>query len=163
MGLLFVPKTMLREGTRLWRCVFEIDLIELLDSRRWIERFVYRHHKVFGAAVLAATMAFLFVTLRELYSHSPVIHWMSELLGNAGSRVAVVTIGALAAFILVIGLFLLLRPSALKGLESAANRWIALAPSARKEFINRFVLRMPRTAASLLLAAGIICLSVERY
>ncbi|HEV8096690.1 MAG TPA: hypothetical protein VGP71_13235, partial [Burkholderiales bacterium] len=92
LGLLIVPRPMLREGTRLWRWVFEIDLIQLLNSRRWIERPVYRHHKAFGATVIAATLTFLVVSLRELYSDPRLIHWMSERLGSAGARVAIVTV-----------------------------------------------------------------------
>jgi hypothetical protein len=124
---------------------------------------VYRHHKAFGATVIAATLTFLVVSLRELYSDPRLIHWMSERLGSAGARVAIVTVGALAVILLVFGVFLLVRPSALKGVESVANRWIAPPPFPREEFVNRIVLRMPRLTALLLLASGTICLYAERY
>jgi hypothetical protein len=59
-------------------------------------------------------------------------------------------------------MFLLIRPSALKGFETAANRWIGSLPSAGKpgrgEVHSRCVLRAPRLTALLLLAAGIACL-----
>jgi hypothetical protein len=71
---------------------------------------------------------------------------------------------ALALFALGIGVFLLVRPSALKGLETAANRWIEPFPSSTKATvpaetgINRLILRAPRFSGLLLLAAGLACL-----
>ncbi|MBI2752896.1 MAG: hypothetical protein HYX46_05210 [Betaproteobacteria bacterium] len=163
-GLLIVPGRTLRERTALRRWLLEIDLIALLDRRKSIERPLYRHHYAFGAAVIVGAVVLL-VTLWELRDHSLATGVLSGILGAWGVRAVILTSWALAVFALGIGVFLLIRPSALKGFETAANRWIEPFPSAGKlggpaaeGIITRLVLRAPRLTALLLLAAGIACL-----
>ena len=163
-GLLIVPGQTLRERTTLRRWLFEIDLIALLDRRLVIERALYRHHYAFGAAVIVGAVTLL-VTLLELRDHPLVTGVLSGILGAWGAGAVILTSWALALFALGIGVFLLIRPSALKGFEAAANRWIEPFPSADKPgepageaFITLLVLRAPRLTAALLLAAGSACL-----
>lgn len=163
-GLLIVPDRALRQGTRLRRWLFEVDLVALLDRRLVIERTLYRHHYAFGAAVIGGAAALL-VTLWELGDHPLVTGVSPRILGAWGVWAVVLTSRALAVFALGIGVFLLIRPSALKRFETAANNWIEPFPSggkpggsAGKAFITRLVLRAPRLTALLLLAAGIACL-----
>ncbi|HEV8443904.1 MAG TPA: hypothetical protein VGQ27_10520, partial [Steroidobacteraceae bacterium] len=154
-GLLIVSGRMLRERTWRWRWLFEIDLIAVLDRRRAIERPIYRHHRAFGAAVIAGAVVLL-VILWGLRDHPLVTDVLPGILGNWGAGAVILTSWALAVFALGIGMFLLIRPSALKGFETAANRWIESFPSAGKpggaRFITRCVLRAPRLTALLLLA-----------
>ena len=160
-GLLILPGRMLRERTWGWRWLFEIDLIAVLNRRRAIERLIYRHHFAFGASVIAGAVVLLSI-LWGLHEHRLVKVALPGILGHWGSKAVVLTSWALAVFALAIGMFLLIRPSALKGFETAANRWIGSVPSAGKHdgarFITRCVLRAPRLTALLLLAAGIACL-----
>jgi len=162
-GLLILPGRMLRERTWRSRWLFEIDLIAVLDRRRAIERLIYRHHYPFGAAVIAGAAVLLSI-LWELREDRLVTDVLPGILGAWGARAVILTSWALAVFALGIGMFLLIRPSALKGFETAANRWIGSLPSAGKpggaRFISRCVLRAPRLTALLLLAAGIACLTV---
>lgn len=154
----------LRERTWLWRWLLEIDLIALLDRRQSIERPLYRHHNAFGAAVIVGAVALL-VTLWELRDHPLVTGVLPGILGAWGIRAVILTSWALAVFALGIGVFLLIRPSALKGFETAANRWIESFPSAGKpggpageKLVTPLVLRAPRLTALVLMAAGIACL-----
>jgi hypothetical protein len=162
-ALLIVPGRMLRERTRLRRWLLEIDLVALLDQRRTIERPLYRHHYGFGAAVMAGAVASL-AALWELRDDPLVTGVLAGILGAWGVRAVILTSWALALFALGIGVFLLVRPSTLKGLETAANRWIEPFPSFTKATapaergIHRLILRAPRLTGLLLLAAGLACL-----
>ena len=162
-GLLIVPGRTLRGRTALRRWLLEIDLIALLDRRQAIERPLYRHHYAFGAAVIVGAVASL-VTLWNLRDYRLVTGLLPEFLGAGGVGAVILTSWALAVFALGIGLFLLIRPSALKEFETAANRWIEPFPSSTKDTvptetgINRLILRAPRFTALLLLAAGLACL-----
>lgn len=163
-GLLIVPERVLHERTGLRRWLFEIELVALLDRRKSIERVLYRHHYAFGAAVIVGAVAWL-VTLWGLRDKPLVMGMLPGILGSWGVGAVILTSWGLAVFALGIGVFLLFRPSALRGVEAAANRWIEPFPSAGKrggpageEFITPLVLRAPRLTALLLLAAGIACL-----
>jgi hypothetical protein len=162
-GLLIAGGRTLREGTWLRRWLLEIDLIALLDRRRSIERPLYRHHRAFGAVVLAGAIASL-ATLWELHDYPLLTGVLPAMLGIWGVEAVILTSWAFAVFALCIGGFLLARPSALKGFETAANRWIESFPSSTKAAvpaetsINRLILRAPRFTGLLLLAAGLVCL-----
>jgi hypothetical protein len=162
-GLLIVAGRTLRGRTWLWRWLLEIDLITLLDRRQSIERFLYRHHSAFGAAVIAGAVASL-VALWELHDFPMVTGMLSGIFGAWGVGATILTSWALAVFALGIGVFLLIRPSALKGFETAANRWMEPFPSSTKATvpaetgINRLILRAPRFTGLLLMAAGVACL-----
>ena len=162
--LLILPGQALRGRTRWRRWFFEIDLVALLDRRRTIERYLYRRHRAFGAAVVAGAVASL-VTLWQLRDQSLAAGVLPGTLGAWGVKALILTSWASAIFALGIGMILVIRPSALKALEAVANRWIALFPAAGdpgapagEDFITRLVLRAPRLTALLLLAAGIACL-----
>ena len=130
----------------------------MLDRRRSIERPLYRHHSAFGAVVIVGAVASL-ATLWGMRDHPLVTGGLPGILGAWGASAVMLTSWALAVFALGIGVFLLIRPSAIKGFETAANRWIESSPADGKAFITRLVLRAPRlTALLLLLAAGIACL-----
>ena len=162
-ALLIVAGRTQRERTALRRWLLEIDLIALLDRRQTIERPLYRHHRGLGAGVIVGAVASL-VALWELHDHPLLTGVLPAMLGIWGVEAVILTIWALALFALGIGVFLLIRPSALKGFETAANRWIEPFPSPPKDRvpaetgINRLILRAPRFAGLLLLAAGLGCL-----
>jgi hypothetical protein len=162
-ALLIVPRRALREGTGLRRWLLEADLIALLDRRQTIERSLYRHHRAFGAAVIAGAVAWL-AALWAWHDHLPLTGVLTGVLGAWGAKAVILITWALAVFTLGIGVFLLIRPSALKGFETAVNRWIepfslstkATVPA--ETDINRLILRAPRFSGLLLLAAGLACL-----
>lgn len=165
-GLVVLPGRALREGGPWRRWLLEMDLVALLDRRQSIERPVYRHHYAFGAGVVVGTVAWL-VVLWELSDHPVVVRVLADALGAWGSRVLILTAWVIAVFALGIGLFVLIRPSAIKGLEAASNRWLEPFPSVSRpgdaiwvEFIGRWVLRVPRLSGALLLVAGLGCFRV---
>jgi hypothetical protein len=163
-AVLLLAPGVLRAGGRGRRWLLELDLIALLDSRLTIERPLYRHHRVFGAVVIAGALS-CFAVLWALQRQSALAGALFGSAGTWGGWAAILAAWALAAFALGIGVFALIRPSALKKIEAAANRWIEPIPSTGRPeapagygVISRFVLRMPRLTGLLLLASGLGCI-----
>lgn len=162
-GLLIAPTRTRQERTQLWFWLFEIDLFAVLDRRRTIERPLYRHHYAFGATVVVAALAWL-ATLWGLLDHPLAVSALSGMLGSTGAEAVIVTSWALVVLVFGMGVFLFVRPSALKNLESAANRWIEPFPLSlehrvpAEKGISRLILRAPRFTGLLLMAAGLGCL-----
>ncbi len=161
VGLLLVPTRTLRERTRIRRWLLEIDLLALLDRRQTIEPPLYRYHRRFGAAVILGAVAWL-ATLWGLGDQPLLTAQLADTLGRRWLRAVILSSWALAVFALGIGVFVLIRPSLLKGLETVANRWFEPFPPANQrvfpaeeELIGRAVLRAPRLVGLLLLAAGL--------
>jgi hypothetical protein len=128
----------------------------LLNRYQKIERPLYRHHRLFGAVVTLGALV-LFALLWRLPGHAFMAAWAYGL----GARMAILFSLALVVFALLIGVFLIVRPSAIKAFEAASNRWIELFPPGKPAVASplpRLVLRTPRLAGLLLLAAGIACL-----
>lgn len=121
-------------------------LQEVLERPRRVERFIYRHHRLFGSAIAAGAMALL-----ALLGAGQSRLFGTVLPGGSGGRVAMLLVWALAVAVLVIGIIVLVRPSALKGVEALANRWIELFP---------VTMRTSRQIGVLLLVVGIVCLGV---
>jgi len=158
------PGRLLRPGGRGRRWLIETDLVALLDRRRSIERPLYRHHRAFGAAVIVAAGASLAVLWR-FGAYPAVLKAFAGVLGAWGAFALVFTAWVSAVFALGIGIFLLVRPSALKGLETVANRWFDPLSHAWQagnsdgyDFIGRWVQRSPRVVGLLLFVAGLLCL-----
>ena len=121
-------------------------LQEVLERPRFVERFIYRHHRLFGGAIAAGALALLAVLGA---GQSRLIG--AVLPGGSGGRAAILLVWALAVAVLVIGMIVLVRPSALKGAEALANRWIQLFPA---------TVLTSRQIGVLLLLVGIACLGV---
>jgi hypothetical protein len=161
--LLLAPEVLRADG-RWRRWLLEIDLTAPLDRRRTVERPLYRHHRAFGAAVIAGALVSL-ATLWELRNDPLMTGVFPEILGAWGGWAMILAAWMLTAFALGIGVFVLIRPSALKKMETAANRWIEPFQTADRPggpavygVIGGFVLRLPRLAGLLLLASGLACL-----
>jgi hypothetical protein len=167
-GLLIADERMLRERSALRRWLLEIDLIALFDRRRSIERVLYRHHRAFGAAVIVAAIAWL-VTLWALNDHPLAMTVLAKILRPLDVEAVILTSWVLAVFALGIGLILLIRPSALKKLEAAANRWVEPFPPSNngtvpaETGVNWVILRAPHFVGVFLFAAGLVCLLACAY
>lgn len=165
--LLAAPRRLLRDTRQLRYWLFEANIIGILNTRRVIEKPIFRHHQVSGTALIAAAALWMWLLYRlDADYHFPPLaqHWLAA----PGGHTLVLAGWGLAFFVLVIGLFLLLRPSAMKAFEAAANRWIEPFPFAlsatapRDKGINRLILRAPRRSGMLLLVAGITCVIAAR-
>jgi hypothetical protein len=158
-GLLLMPERAFGEQS-LWRqWLLEHDLAALLNSYQKIERTLYRHHRLVGTALTAGTLTLLYL-LGKLQGFLFATSAWSQI---QGVRLAMLFAWALAILALIVGIFFLIRPSALKGVENLSNRWIGPPPSTFQQAepakgINHLILRFPRYTGILLLLAGITCL-----
>lgn len=122
-GVLFNPQRVVQVNQYFSRWVGTGKLGMILDRPRWTERFFYRHNRLVGAAVVIGALVvldtFLFsFNLRRVSALVPREYWW---LSDA--MVGLLLVGSgLAA---LIGILVLTRPSILKDLERAANRWIS--------------------------------------
>ncbi len=133
------PDKLDTEGGRL----LNSRLQEVLERQRFVERFIYRHHRLFGSAIVAGALVLLALL------GAGQARFGTAWLGRSGGRDAVFLVWALAVAALVIGIIVLVRPSALKGVETLANRWIQLFPAI--ELTSRQI-------GALFLVLGIVCL-----
>lgn len=135
----------------------------LMVARR-TERFVYRYHRPVGLLILAGSAYVLYVLVNNYDQkklgaamfggghYSPLTDWLVPGLA--------VALGVGVLFAMVIGGFLLIRPSLLKGFETWANRWVSLRRASRAldemhEGPDRFLLRWrPWVAALLILGSS---------
>ena len=103
----------------------------LLERMFRIDHWLYRHHKASGTLLLAGAISLIFFFTARFDKH-PVLKSFSirydippvftEVLVD--SAVFCILLGAV--FALIVSLFILIRPSMLKGLEQGANQWISL-------------------------------------
>lgn len=131
-----------------------------------VERPVYHHHRVFGAALLAGAGYILYslwfrydraATLRLFKEFNPqTLAWLLD------STVVLLYLTSIA--VLVIASFMVIRPSLLRGFEAKANRWL----STRRMEKSLEVMRMqpdaaagrhPRVTALLLVLGGLYVLA----
>ena len=98
-------------------------LMKLLDWQWSIERGVYRHHRLFGLAIVLAAL-FCLWQLRAASPHLPSgSFWPGLLFVLAAAQLLNLVIGALVFF----------RPSLLKPIESVGNAWHRLDFPRRRE------------------------------
>lgn len=125
--LIAAPARALAFGDKLNR-EFSVGWVQrVLDEPRRAEPFIYRHHRIVGFLFIVATVYFFWIfatsyrvdALAAIYDGllpAPVLDILADTL------TAVLVIGNAAGF--AVGVVMLLRPSALKKAEAAANRWI---------------------------------------
>lgn len=116
------------------------------EKRTHIERFVYRHHRVFGACVLIGAGVYL----ASIAANG--LLWPSGAPGILGVLLPMLTLLHLA--LLPFGAVMLLRPSLLKRLEAASNRWI--------EWKGKGFERCVRILVGLYCLAALVVLIAER-
>ncbi|HDP89047.1 MAG TPA: hypothetical protein ENN42_03700 [Thioalkalivibrio sp.] len=139
------------------------------------ERAFYHHHRLFGAViVVAAVTILLYLGLR--FDAELVVRALAH--GNQRVAVAILVetfvllmwIGA--SFSLVVGLFVFLRPSALKHIEALANEWVSTRQATRRlasehRPMDRLFEARPRlvgavvTVISLVTLVGLLAIRVE--
>jgi hypothetical protein len=97
-----------------------------LDQPRHLERFFYRHHRVVGALIVAGA-AYVLLRWAFAYDRSGVLALLSPRLAKGGMDWVLpaleATLVGLHVAILAVGVLIMFRPSLLKGVEKAANRW----------------------------------------
>ena len=158
--LLIAPRGFARVSRLANRWVSTAPATRLLEKPRPIERFFYRGHKVFGILLTSGAV----FALHYLVSHGAATGMLAALgaPGPAGDIMAVALTGFLLAgniVVLLVGIVVVVRPSLLKGVEAASNRWISTRETfntldSRSDLPDRAVARKPRLAGLALTVAG---------
>ncbi len=138
-------------------------LKEQLDRPRWIERYVYRHHRIAGAFLfLGALFVFFVFSLgqeeRRLAAMLPAaIRWLWDVLR------LMILVGSVLG--VIVGNLVFIRPSLLRDFEKSSNRWVS-TEKAMNTFdvvhgsFDRQVLRYSKAAGAFMVLGGAYVLIV---
>jgi len=162
--LIFNPRLMERINRVANRRVSTRPLSEWTDRRISIERWFYRHHRplglfmVVGAGYMLVYFGWRFdraAALKNLSIYG-LNHLLLDMLLQAMALIAL----AGAAGALVIGVFMGLRPSRLKGVERLSNQWLSSRRATQEIDLERgqfdlFALRHAQRVGWLLLVGSI--------
>lgn len=166
--LIMRPDWMLRLGRYTNRWVSTRQFDRKLERTIKLDRWFYRHHHASGLLTLAGALWIIgFFTIAF-----DKRHYLSVLSKNAVIPPALMQglLDALvfaslagAVFAVIIGLFLLLRPSLLRGFEQGANQWISLRRALKPleishSGVDEYALRYFRLIGILLLLGSLYTL-----
>jgi len=147
LALLVAPQATLRLSARFGRHDPLAPLLSWCDERRFVERYVYRHHHLVGTAVM----------LGAIYAG----YGLLQAPQPAPDSWAALVVIALARFLLIanimlvfVGALIFVRPSALKGVERWSNRWVAV-PFPAQEVREAWIEHNPRVVGAIFLIAGV--------
>lgn len=176
VGLLLVFNSPLvfRFGERVNVWISTRQAMRPLEEPINIERSVYRYHRIFGVLILAGALYTLYVMALRFQGPElaamltrllrlKVAVWVAQ-----SARIFLITVNAAAV---LIALVMILRPSALKGVEEWANRRYS-GRRAMKEWetprggIDRLVGQYPRVVGAVLSLAGLyiwIAIGLARF
>lgn len=161
--LIFKPQLMERVNSMANRWVTARRMNEFLDRSISIEHWFYRHHRAFGAAVILGSL-YIVVYFGILFDRAYALQRLTWRVpprlmdGLLDALVLSSLTGAVTAF--MVGLFLWLRPSLLKGIEGEANQWISSRRAIKmlevpRDQIELFVARHMQRIGWLLLLGSI--------
>ena len=161
--LIFKPHLLGRVNRMANRWVSTRHIGQVLDRSISIEHWFYQHHRATGIAVVLGAI-YIFVYFGILFDKAIMLQRLSRhihpklLDGLLDALVLSALIGAAVA--LLVGLFLWLRPSLLRGIEAGANQWVSTSSAAQvldvpHDQVDRFVARHAQRVGWLLLLGSI--------
>lgn len=133
VAMLCAPERLARVSQVMSRWIDTSRLENAMSRPRPLDRFFYRHHRVVGAFLLAGASI---VVYKLLLARPPEqIAWLAKTdsYGLIEAIFGILVIGSVIGFF--IGACVLFRPSLLREIEAASNRWIST------EVINQFFSR----------------------
>ena len=97
-----------------------------LDIPRNVDALFYRHHRIYGTAVVVLSLFLLvFLSFGQVPAADAFVSDPRYLrIGDLLVETARVVLWGLALFAFAVGVVVFVRPSGLKRLESWANRWV---------------------------------------
>jgi hypothetical protein len=163
--LLFKPQFLERLNRVANRWISTRHINRWLDRSVSIESWFYQHHRSVGAVIILGA-AYIFIYFGMLFDKAYTLQHASfrgmlpaKMLDSLlDALVLSALIGGVIAFI--VGLFLWLRPSLLRGMEEESNRWVSSRRATKvleipRDDADRFVMRHAQRAGWLLLLASI--------
>jgi hypothetical protein len=172
LWLVASPESFSRFGERMNSWVSADSLVRKLDYPHAIERFMYRNHRWVGLSILAATLFVLFsmlfrfdrdkaITVFADGTNVQMVEWLVDSLS--------VILVLATVFALVIGVFMIIRPSLLKGFEAWSNHWVSTRRGTRFLDVMRYestdgLMRYPRVTGALVVVGSLyVVLSCLMY
>lgn len=129
LGILMVvaPGIIIRGGNSMNKWISTDIFFNSIDRPRRSERFFYRYHHVFGGLIIAGTAYCLFIAVNhvnqvQLIETLPII--FNRDISSWLYTGLYYTLIIANFFALIIGCFVLVRPSLIKEFEMRMNRWI---------------------------------------
>ncbi|MFY9260712.1 MAG: hypothetical protein WAO71_09415 [Gallionella sp.] len=138
----------------------------LFDRSVKIEHFFYRHHRVIGLGITFSAI-YLFVYFGALFDKAQALYALADILPAPflamflDTLVLSLLVGGAA--VLVVGVFLWMRPSLLRGLEEEVNQWVSSRQATKfldvsHDMVEVFVARHLRRVGWLLLLSSVYLL-----
>ena len=169
-SLVLRPAWLLQTSKRANRWIATRQASGMLEQAVKVDRWFYRYHRISGFLLLAGAIFLIYFftarldRIRILIGLSRVFDIplaFSDVLLNS----AVLSIILGASFAIIISLFLLARPSMLRGFEQGANQWISLRLALKPFEISRvgvdeYMFQNVRMAGVLLLFGSLYTLAV---
>lgn len=133
--------------------------LKIWETPLHLERFFYRHHRIFGVVLLLATGWTLYYFTR-LYAPEQVLRLLQRAsrINPAWAPLLNGTVWVIriaSALALLVGLVVVIRPSLLKGIEAKSNTWVSTRKMMRPleqsyPLADSFASRHPRTAGLII-------------
>jgi hypothetical protein len=165
LGLLLIlrPRLVERLNRSANRWVTTRHLNRWLDRSYSIEHWLYQRHRATGIVIVAGA-TYILVYFGLLFDKANALQHLGGRLppqlldGLLDALVLCALVGGVVA--LIVGLFMWLRPSMLRGFEEQSNRWVSTRRATRvldvpHDEVDRFVQRHARQVGWLLLLASI--------
>ena len=161
--LIFNPRLMARLNRMANRWISMRHFNVWLDRSIGIEQWFYQHHRALGIVAVMGS-SYVFVYFGILFDKAYTLQYYSgrhpaKLLDALlDTMVLSALIGGAVA--LIVGLFLWLRPSQLRGMEEEANQWVSLRRGTKRldvphEQMDSFVAHHAQRVGWLLLLGSI--------
>lgn len=165
LGLLLIlkPQLLVHVNRVANRWVSTRRISRLMDHSLSIEHWLYQHHRATGMAVVLGA-GYIFIYFGMLFDKALMLQRLSSkvparLLGGLLDALVLSSLTG-AAVALIVGLFLWLRPSLLRGFEEQSNLWISSRKATKildiqRDQVDRYVERHALKAGWLLLVGSI--------
>lgn len=161
--LIFKPHLLGRVNRLANRWISTRRINQVLDRSISIEHWFYQHHRAAGIVVVLGAI-YIFIYFGILFDKATMLQRLSSqvppklLDGLLDALVLGSLVGAAVA--LMVGLFLWLRPSLLRGIEEEANQWVSTSRAAQMldaphGQVDRYIARHARQIGWLLLLGSI--------
>lgn len=163
--LIFKPQFLERVNRVANRWVSTRHINRWLDRSVSIENWFYQHHRAVGAVIVLGA-SYIFIYFGILFDKAYTLQRLS-LRGMLPAKLLDGLLDALVlcslvggAVALIVGLFLWLRPSLLRGMEEEANQWVSSRRATKvlevpRDNVDRFVARHAQRVGWLLLLGSI--------
>jgi hypothetical protein len=171
LSFLLIPEKMLRIGEKLNHWISTEHIFDSLNRPRFLERFVYRHHSIFGILVIAISTICIYMML--FYADiSLIMYKLLLMVETEFSKWLLVSLYYILAganvLAFMLGVIIVIRPSVLKTLEDKANHWFEAEEKLKvldntRDLPDSIFPGNPRIFGTLILIAALYILMNTKY